>query len=106
MSEVTLNPAATQPAINDANGPASRAQPQAAPPPSDQQTAASTTPTDSVELSAAAQSRTASPSGGPPLSDSDAQQASANLRQQLGIYGLTASLSQNQSVLSLLRRPG
>ena len=104
MSQVTLNPAQIPAAINDANGTASRSQPQATPPKPDQ-APASTAPTDSVELSPAAQTGAATV-GSTTLSDSDAQDASVNLRQQIGLYGLSASLAQNQSVLSLLRRPG
>jgi hypothetical protein len=105
MSQVTLNPAQIPAVINDANGPASRGQSQTAPPRSDQTAAASTAPADSVELSPAAQAPAAS-AAPTTLSDSDAHQTSVNLRQQIGLYGLSASLAQNQSVLSLLRRPG
>ncbi|HVJ51270.1 MAG TPA: hypothetical protein VM689_02330 [Aliidongia sp.] len=105
MSQITLNPAQTQAALNDANAPASRPQPQTAAPSTSQAPASTALPTDSVELSPAAQAPVASQATAT-LSDSDAQKTSANLRQQIGLYGLSASLSQNQSVLSLLRRQG
>jgi hypothetical protein len=105
MSQVTLNPAQTQAALNDANAPANRTQPQTAAPSTNQASASTALPTDSVELSPAAQAPAASQAT-TTLSDSDAQKTSASLRTQIGLYGLSASLSQNQSVLSLLRRPG
>ncbi len=111
MSEIfrrhlRVDPAQTQAAISDANSPASRgASPQKTEPAAAPAAAPTTEPTDSVELSPAAQS-VAAPAATTTLSAGDAQDASVNLRQQIGLYGLSGSLAQNQSVLSLLRRPG
>ena len=104
MSQVTLNPAQTQAVIGDAGSAAGKNQGQTAPT-TEAAPQTSAEPTDSVELSPAAQApATASPTE--TLSPEDAQNASVNLRQQIGLYGLSASLAQNQSILSLLRRPG
>jgi hypothetical protein len=104
MSEITLNPAQTQATINDPNTSSYRGQSSATTPQSTQ-SATSSVPTDSVQLSAAAQAVASPSSGATNLSDADAQKTAANLRTQIGVYGLSASLAQNQTVLSLLRRP-
>ena len=104
MSQVTLNPAQTPAVIGDAGGPAGKNQGQTAPTTEAPETT-SAEPTDSVELSPAAQAA-ATASTTETLSPDDAENASVNLRQQIGLYGLSASLAQNQSILSLLRRPG
>jgi len=59
-------------------------------------------PTDPVQISAAAQVAVGQ-GRGPALSEADAQSTATDLRQQIGLFGLSASAKQNASVLALLR---
>jgi hypothetical protein len=103
MSEITPTSAQLQPTINDANTAQNRGQAAGQPAPAAVAPAAAT-PTDTVQISAAAQAAGA-PTAASSLTDSEAQSTASNLRQQIGIHGLSASARQNASVLALLR-PG
>jgi hypothetical protein len=69
--------------------------------------AAATTPppADSVNLSAGAQAAVSAgtTTSKPPLSASDANKQSVQLRQQLGSAPLSGTARQNQAILALLR---
>src|ERR1700744_1669850 len=101
MSEITPATAKPQSTITDTNTASNRSN-------TSGQTAPATTtptspaPTDTVTLSPAAQAA-ASQTGGASLTDEEAQNTATNLRQQIGLNGLSASAKQNASVLALLR---
>jgi hypothetical protein len=101
MSEVTPTTAQPQPTIKDANTAPNRGQAAAptAPP-----AATPAAPTDTVNLSAAAQAG-GGQGAATTLTETEAQTAATTLRQQIGLQGLSASAKQNASVLALLR-PG
>jgi hypothetical protein len=103
MSEITPTTAQPQPTINDANTAQNRNQTAGQQAPASG-SPATTTPTDTVRISAAAQAA-GGQGGGIALSDSEAQTTATDLRQQIGLHGLSASAKQNASVLALLR-PG
>jgi hypothetical protein len=101
MSEITPATAQLKTAISDANTSSNRGQAAAQLTPA-APTPAIAAPSDTVQISAAAQAA-AGPPAGTPLTDSEAQDTATTLRQQIGLYGLSASARQNASVLALLR---
>jgi|GEM_PF-6445084 hypothetical protein len=106
MSEIdtTSTTLRAKPAINDPPAGQTRNHPGPAAAPATAASAAAG-PTDPVEISAAAQT-VAGPGRGTVLTDEEAQSASVNLRQQIGLLGLSASAKQNAAVLSLVRPNG
>jgi hypothetical protein len=101
MSDVTINPALRQPVVSDPAVPS----PKTTPPPATSASAtapATASRTDTVQLSAAAQTVLAT-STRPVLTEAQAAQTSGDLRQQLGARPLSGSAKQNQAILSLLR---
>jgi hypothetical protein len=58
---------------------------------------------DTVTLSATAQAAAPEQGGSAVLTEEQAQNTAVNLRQQIGLAGLSASAKQNASVLSLIR---
>jgi len=58
---------------------------------------------DSVTISATAQAALGGQAFAAPLSEEEAQNTAANLRQQISLQGLSASAKQNAAVLALIR---
>jgi hypothetical protein len=104
MSQITPTNPQLQPTINDANTAQNRGQPAVAPASAAAAPTAATAPADTVQISNAAQTA-GGQGGGTALTEEEAQATATNLRQQLGLSGLSASAKQNASVLALLR-PG
>ncbi len=103
MSQITPTNPQLQPTIGDANTAQNRGQP-AVPAATPAAAPTATAPTDTVNISNAAQAA-GGQAGGAALTEEEAQATATNLRQQLGLNGLSASAKQNASVLALLR-PG
>ncbi len=101
MSDITLNSAQRQPTVTDTTNTTARQATQT----TSASTADGTTnaPSDSINLSPAAQAATAGFSGGSTLNDKDAVNTSVGLRQSIGNASLSVSAKQNQAILSLLR---
>jgi hypothetical protein len=107
MSDITPTQTYTtlrlKPSVNDSNTAQNRGQSANAP------TAAANAPTgavpvtDSVTISATAQAAAGGHLTGTPLSEEDAQNTAADLRQQISLQGLSASAKQNAAVLALIR---
>ena len=101
MSEISPTNSQPQPTIKDANTAPNRGQ---AGTPAAPAAATPAAPTDTINLSAAAQAG-GGQAGGATLTETEAQTTATALRQQIGLQGLSASAKQNASVLALLR-PG
>lgn len=101
MSEITVNPSQRQASVSDSATNVKRAAKTSAQAESQVQQNSSVQ-SDTVTLTASAQ---LAPSGAASadLSEEAANEASVNLRQQLGVNSLSVSAKQNQSILSLLR---
>ena len=102
MSDINLNPAQRQPTVADTANTTARAttQPNSA---ATTDTPATNSPSDSINLSPAAQLGSASFAASTTLNDKDAVNTSVGLRQSIGAASLSVSAKQNQAILSLLR---
>jgi hypothetical protein len=105
MSDITPTQTSTtlrlKPAINDANTAQNRGQGTSASSPA---AAIGSAPiTDSVTLSATAQAISGGQTAATSLTDEEAQNTAADLRQQISLQGLSASAKQNAAVLALIR---
>jgi len=102
MSDIALNSAQRQPTVTDTTNAAARpaTQPNSA---SATDTTATNSPSDTINLSPAAQVTAAGYAGGAPLDDKSAVSTAVGLRQSIGTASLSVSARQNQAILSLLR---
>jgi hypothetical protein len=101
MSDISPTPTSTtlrlKPAVADVNSAQSRV------PAGTTAISGSVPAGDTVTISATAQAAAPEQGGSALLSDEEAQNTAVNLRQQIGLIGLSASAKQNAAVLSLIR---
>jgi hypothetical protein len=102
MSNISPTPTSTtlrlKPVVTDVNSTQSRSQAGAATAISGAVPAG-----DTVNISATAQASSPEHGASAVLTEEEAQSTAVNLRQQIGLAGLSASAKQNAAVLSLIR---